>query len=367
MDFTSDYSPLDKMYGSLRRGKSKKVEEIILTFAIGTYNRAELLLKLVKSILSIELCNIEVAVTDNCSSDNTLEMLSEIRDKRLSVYSNETNIGPTNNWVRSVFNSKGKYVCYVNDKDTIDITQIPEVIALLTPKNYTYVLTGCNVDESYPKGYNALYSHYLFTHTTGMIFNGEFIRQRYRAEDFYKYEPYMSSLDYLARVCMCEGDTAKSTIPLWKAADMNYLADHKSHVNLIKNETSFHKHPEQLLFQYKGVTQQIFRELEFEANDVQRDVLHFHILMDYYHHLNEYKQYKLNREICSHYGLKYERVPVGQMLYYVQRFFNETIAYMQENQYSTGLITRWKRKRMLCYIYTIASGLKVELRSIGLT
>ena len=88
--------------------------------------------------------------------------------------------------------------------------------------------------------------------------------------------------------------------------------------------------------------------------------------MDYYHHINEYKMYKLNREICEHYGLRNEIIPVRQMLEYVKFFFSESITYLIANNYSKKLIYRWKIRKWVCYILTIASSIKVKYSRVKL-
>ena len=53
-------------------------EEIILTIAIPTYNRAIFLERSLKSIISQACPNIEIIVSDNASTDNTAKIVENI-------------------------------------------------------------------------------------------------------------------------------------------------------------------------------------------------------------------------------------------------------------------------------------------------
>jgi glycosyltransferase involved in cell wall biosynthesis len=62
--------------------------DIKLSFCIPTYNNSNSLFRLVNDILSFDSLQIEVVVLNNGSSDNTLEILHNINDDRLSIFDN---------------------------------------------------------------------------------------------------------------------------------------------------------------------------------------------------------------------------------------------------------------------------------------
>ena len=97
---------------------------IALSFCIPTYNRCKVVTQLVKDILNYQTCDIEVIVLDNGSTDATLQLLSEIVDNRLSVYSNGTNKGALFNMINVLDRGTGKYLVYCTDQDHV----VPEQI-----------------------------------------------------------------------------------------------------------------------------------------------------------------------------------------------------------------------------------------------
>ena len=101
--------------------RERKETHPILTYGIITYNRSKYLRKSLKSVLdqvgSDEL--VEVLVSDNCSTDDTKEIVQEFqkRYKNLRYHCNETNVGAEGNIHAALRHSKGEYVVVAGDDD----------------------------------------------------------------------------------------------------------------------------------------------------------------------------------------------------------------------------------------------------------
>ncbi|WP_375712136.1 glycosyltransferase [Selenomonas artemidis] len=101
--------------------RERKETRPILTYAIITYNRSKYLRKSLKSVLdqvgSDEL--VEVLVSDNCSTDDTKEVVREFQKKykNLRYHCNETNVGAEGNIHAALRHSKGEYVVVAGDDD----------------------------------------------------------------------------------------------------------------------------------------------------------------------------------------------------------------------------------------------------------
>ena len=92
--------------------RERKETRPILTYGIITYNRSKYLRKSLKSVLdqvgSDEL--VEVLVSDNCSEDDTKEVVQEFQKKykNLRYHCNETNVGAEGNIHAALRHSKGE-------------------------------------------------------------------------------------------------------------------------------------------------------------------------------------------------------------------------------------------------------------------
>ncbi|MDR2406747.1 MAG: glycosyltransferase [Bacteroidales bacterium] len=149
----------------------------VLSFCIGTYNRAERVFALVNSILKCPKDDIEVIVTDNNSSDNTIELLDTITDERFKYYRNKSNIGGIANIVRSLIYATGKYAFFCNDRDYIITDNIPKLCEFLyTNGALAFVYCDDSVQQTriYKDIYTALIHLYIISyHPTGLIFSME--------------------------------------------------------------------------------------------------------------------------------------------------------------------------------------------------
>lgn len=125
-----------------------KVE--LVSIVIPTYNRIEFLKQAISSALEQTYSNIEIVVVDNCSDDDTFEILKPIiqSEDRIKLYRNDTNIGPVRNWLKGVELSSGKFCKLLFSDDLIDPKFIEYSAKQLTSRDvafsYTPAIIGPN-------------------------------------------------------------------------------------------------------------------------------------------------------------------------------------------------------------------------------
>jgi len=126
----------------------KNNEEPLVSIGIPTYNRASTgnLKSVIERALQQTYQNIEVIVSDNCSPDNTTEVVNYFDDPRLQYFRQENNIGANNNFNFCLNQAKGKYFLLFHDDDSIDTDFIETCIAALKPGQTAGVIyTGIRV------------------------------------------------------------------------------------------------------------------------------------------------------------------------------------------------------------------------------
>ena len=99
-------------------------EDIFLSIAVPTYNRAKFLDKslnsLCKSVYKSERKDIEILILDNASSDKTSDIAKKYIDFGLVKYiKNSENTGPDNNFKKAISLSRGKYIWIFGDDDLV--------------------------------------------------------------------------------------------------------------------------------------------------------------------------------------------------------------------------------------------------------
>lgn len=90
-----------------------------ITIMIPTYNQAKYISKTIESALSIDYENLEVIVSDDCSTDNTEEVISKyLSDDRFKYIKNEKNLGRVGNYRKTLYEyATGDYVLNLDGDD----------------------------------------------------------------------------------------------------------------------------------------------------------------------------------------------------------------------------------------------------------
>jgi abequosyltransferase len=126
----------------------------LLTIAIPTYNRSRFLAQLLE-VLAPQVAGeprIELLISDNCSPDDTPDVVNSFRSKGLPIgYSrNEVNIGPDANFLRCYETARGEYVWLVGDDDVIIPGGVREVLETLQTRQYDLIyLTPLEFHDHY--------------------------------------------------------------------------------------------------------------------------------------------------------------------------------------------------------------------------
>lgn len=98
-----------------------KQNKPLVTIAIPTYNRADGYLKdALKSALRQTYKNIEIIVSDNCSTDNTGKVVNDFNDARVRYFRQDENIKAIDNFNFCVEKARGVYLLLLHDDDMID-------------------------------------------------------------------------------------------------------------------------------------------------------------------------------------------------------------------------------------------------------
>jgi len=96
-----------------------KPVEPLVSIVLCTYNGENFLQKQVESLLHQTYKNIEIIAVDDCSTDNTLSLLSDYAGKNTSikVYQNERNIGFNKNFEKAIHLASGNYIAICDQDD----------------------------------------------------------------------------------------------------------------------------------------------------------------------------------------------------------------------------------------------------------
>lgn len=197
----------------------------VLSICIPTYNRAKIIEECVKKLLVYENDDIEIVVCDDCSKDNTLEVLASIQDERLKVFANEINLGASYNSHMCFMKANGKYAILISDEDDLNLDAVKDLIDELVLTNIysVYLVSGTRglndkliySDKVYKNGWEALSElGFNIRYMTGVIFRTDLYKCKIGEVSFEDAPNIFSvySFMYAMTVLFFEGVTKTSSV-----------------------------------------------------------------------------------------------------------------------------------------------------------
>lgn len=120
----------------------KKLGNPLVSVIIPCYNNAKTIQKCVESIEQQTYKNIEIIICDDCSKDDSIDIIKELVNKynNIILLRNKTNMKSAYSRNRCIENSKGKYIA-VQDADDISVCERieKEVYFLENNPDFSYV------------------------------------------------------------------------------------------------------------------------------------------------------------------------------------------------------------------------------------
>jgi len=222
-------------------------EPVLLTFCIPTYNRSTSVHRLVSTILSRPDRDIEVVVLDNGSTDDTMEVLGHLADRRLKVRTNGQNRGALFNMVNVLGHGSGRFVVYSTDQDRTDAALIPDFKSFLA--SHPEVSCGycsfdapdCKPNEIFVRGFDCVNAiAYKGRHPTGYFFRNEHLQSIRLAERFSDFEVVdLFPLEFAFAEVGLMGAGAIYHRPLFSPNTGSEVATHKSATTNGQSRTAF--------------------------------------------------------------------------------------------------------------------------------
>lgn len=106
-------------------------ESPIVCVCVPTYNAAKTVRETLESILDQTYPNLVVHVSDNASTDNTLEVIESFTDSRVIVHKHDVNVGGEENFTRCIHLANGKYTAIFHADDVYEPDMVAKQVAFL--------------------------------------------------------------------------------------------------------------------------------------------------------------------------------------------------------------------------------------------
>ncbi len=100
-----------------------------VSIAMATYNGEIFIKEQIKSLLNQTYANIEIIICDDCSTDNTFQILQDYskKDNRIKLFKNQKNLGYVKNFEKAISLCNGEYIA-LSDQDDIWLEKKIEIL-----------------------------------------------------------------------------------------------------------------------------------------------------------------------------------------------------------------------------------------------
>ena len=112
-----------------------------------TYNCARFLPETINSVLQQTYTNWEMLIVDDCSTDNTEEIVRSFKDERIKYYRNEKNSGAAVSRNYALREAKGKWIAFLDSDDLWMPEKLERQIAFMEKNNYHFSCTKRTIYE----------------------------------------------------------------------------------------------------------------------------------------------------------------------------------------------------------------------------
>ena len=116
----------------------------LVSIGIPTYNRGKGISRTLASICAQRYPNLEVIISDNCSTDDTPEVIQKICNDHpeIKYYRQTVNIGMISNFEFVLRNATGKYFMWVADDDAIEENVLEKYVSFLESHHEYSLVSG---------------------------------------------------------------------------------------------------------------------------------------------------------------------------------------------------------------------------------
>ena len=219
-EVAAEMTLLGRNLPGLARGKAPK-----LGFCITSFNRSHRTVGLVQELLRHSGDDVEIVVSDNCSSDSSVQDLRRIADPRLHVHTNDRNIGAVPNYMFALTLSRAEVLVFSTDKDYADHRGIEQLVEFLD--EHREVLCGyceMNLDvraedviHTAPEA-ALMHTAYLSRHPTGYFFRRNVLQMLPDRERFSRQETVGNfPFEFMIAELALQGPTAVIKVPLFRS------------------------------------------------------------------------------------------------------------------------------------------------------
>lgn len=114
-----------------------------------SYNTGNFVAEMIQSVLNQSYQNWEMLIVDDCSTDNSIEVIKSFNDDRIKLHINKKNCGAAASRNYALKVAKGKWIAFLDSDDIWDSNKLEKQINFMKKNNYHFSYTNyIEIDEN---------------------------------------------------------------------------------------------------------------------------------------------------------------------------------------------------------------------------
>ena len=125
----------------------------LVSIIMPSYNCGQFVEETIRSVQAQTYQNWEIIFMDDCSKDDTIRRVSELRakDERIKVFQNACNAGAAVSRNNALREAKGRWIAFLDSDDIWEPEKLEKQVQFMEENGYSFSYTGYQEIDSYSK------------------------------------------------------------------------------------------------------------------------------------------------------------------------------------------------------------------------
>lgn len=110
----------------------------MVSIIMPSYNTAPYIADSIKSVLAQTYSNLELLIVDDCSTDNTDEVVTSFADKRIKYFKNDKNQGAALTRNKALREAQGEWIAFLDSDDVWMPEKLEKMLSFMKSNNYVF-------------------------------------------------------------------------------------------------------------------------------------------------------------------------------------------------------------------------------------
>lgn len=121
------------------------VDDDLVSIVMPAFNSSQYIRNAITSVQNQTYSNWELIIVDDCSTDNTLDVIKEINDPRIKIFKNKKNSGAAISRNKALREARGRWIAFLDSDDIWEKNKLEEQIIFMKNNGYAFTYTDYRI------------------------------------------------------------------------------------------------------------------------------------------------------------------------------------------------------------------------------